>query len=76
MPIHDEVITRILDIGAVKLCTLGKVLRGKNPKKYSLSGIPIIRATDLNELTEKIKLLEIQEDEENNESGKSDSIPK
>lgn len=47
-----------------KLGEIGKILRGKNPKAYKDSGIPVIRAIDLRDLTKTEDFLYADPEEE------------
>jgi len=53
MPKYRNAVKAVYEYGSFcELSKIGKVLRGKNPKEYSESGIPVIRAIDLRDITE------------------------
>jgi len=52
MPRYRNVVNTVHKYGSFcELNKIGKVLRGKNPTAYSDSGIPVIRAIDLRDIT-------------------------
>lgn len=52
-PKYTNAISAVVGYGdTVKLSEIGRILRGRNPRKYAQDGIPVIRAIDLRDITD------------------------